>query len=331
MTRWDRLAERGCAIGLRLFEASLRTFGAPAARLLLYPVVAYFLAANRTARRASHQYFVRLNACATGRSPLPRPGWATSFRHMLAFGESGLDKLAAWLVQVDPANVDFPAAARFDTLLASRRGALLIGAHLGNLEMLRALAVGRRLAPVTAIVHTRHAQRFRRLLAGAHRDFGMDLLEVTELGPDTAMLLSEKLERGELVAMVGDRVPPGQSSRTCTVDFLGAPATFPQGPFILAAVLGCPVYLFLCVPAGGRYQIHFEHFAEPIELPRMQREALLHAHVQRYAHRLQELCIRHPYQWFNFFDYWNAAPELPAVRSDGLGTRPQASVSECKP
>jgi predicted LPLAT superfamily acyltransferase len=328
---WARLAERGCAFGLWLVEASFRVLGARTARLMLYPVVAYFLVANSTARRASRQYFARLNACAPTANTLPRPGWGTSFRHMLAFGESGLDKLAAWLGDVDPARVDFPARAQFDAMVAGGRGALLIGAHLGNLEMLRALAVGQRLAPIHAIAHTRHAQRFRRVLARAHRDFGVNLIEVSELGADTAMLLSEKIERGELVAMVGDRIPPGDSSRICTVDFLGRQARFPQGPFILAAALGCPVYLFLCLKQSGRYGIHLEHFAERIELPRSQREARLAAHVQRYAARLQHYCLSHPYQWFNFFDYWSVEATGDAGKAAPAPRQAQPSVSECKP
>jgi predicted LPLAT superfamily acyltransferase len=333
MTHWARLAERGCSVGLRLLELCLRAFGIRAARLALYPVVLYFLLVNANARRASRQYFDQLHACKASAhaTHLPPPGWATSFRHMFAFAESGLDKLAAWLGEIAPADVEFPARAHFEELLAQRRGALLIGAHLGNLEMLRALAVGGRVAPINAIVHTRHARRFRSLLARAHGDFALNLLEVTEMGADTAMLLSEKVGRGELVVMVGDRIPPSEGRRTCDAQFLGASAAFPQGPFVLGAALGCPVYLFLCVKEGARHRIHLELFAERIELPRARRAALLTSYVERYARRLEDYCYRYPYQWFNFFDFWSR-PTAPAAAATGsVPPHPQPSAPPCKP
>lgn len=333
MTHWARLAERGCSLGLRLLELCLRGLGIRAARLALYPVVLYFLLANATARRASRQYFARLSACQGSAHPaiLPPPGWGTSFRHMYAFAESGLDKLAAWLGEIAPAEVEFPARARFEQVLAQRRGALLIGAHLGNLEMLRALAVGARLAPVNAIVHTRHARRFRSMLARAHGGFELNLLEVTEMGADTAMLLSEKVDRGELVVMVGDRSPPTDGGRTCEAQFLGASAAFPQGPFVLGALLGCPVYLFLCPKEGARYRIHFELLAERIELPRAGRAARLASYVECYARRLEEYCYRYPYQWFNFFDFWSKPATPSAAAAASVHRHPQPSVPSCKP
>jgi predicted LPLAT superfamily acyltransferase len=323
MTNWAHLAERGGVAGLRLAGACYRLLGERATRLLLYPVVAYFLLTGSAARRASVEYFTRLAACAPDKTRTPRPGLRTSYRHMLAFAESGMHKLAAWLGHIDHSRVDFPARAEFDALLASGRGALFISAHFGNLEMMRALAAGGRLATINAVVYTGHAQRFRRMLAQANARFAVNLLEVPDFGPHTAIVLKEKVDRGELVVMVGDRTPPADGGRVCVVDFLGAPAPFAQGPFILAAVLECPVYLFLCPRESDGYRIHLERFADRIELPRAEREDRLREHVQRYAHRLQEYCLRSPYQWFNFYDYWTGGgkPADPQRRMSGTHAR----------
>ncbi|MBS0545687.1 MAG: glycosyltransferase family 2 protein [Proteobacteria bacterium] len=322
---WSRLAERGGGLGLRIVFACYRRLGERAARALLYPVVGYFYLTGAQARTASAAYLHRVAAHA-GKAP---PRRRDSFRHMLAFAQSGLDKLAAWMGRLDGSRVDFPNRAEFDRLLASGRGAVLIGAHLGNLEMTRALAHGRQLATVNAVVYTEHAQHFNRMLAAANADFGVNLLQVSSLGPDTAILLRDKIDRGELLVIVGDRTPPADNGRVCEAEFLGAPAPFAQGPFILASLLDCPVYLFFCVREDdidgcSRYRIHFEPFAERIELPRRERQARLQAWVQRYARRLEAHCLAAPYQWFNFYDFWRRAPGagLSAERTAGGATDP---------
>jgi predicted LPLAT superfamily acyltransferase len=301
-SHWSRLAERGGLLGLKTVFACYRLFGGRAARGLLYPVVAYFFLTGRQARAASLDYLGRVHR----RLGLAPPGWRDSFRHMLAFGQSGLDKLAAWLGKVDIRQVDLPDPAEYERIVSSGRGAVLIGAHLGNLEMARALAAHERFRAVNAIVYTDHARRFNEMLRRAHADFGVNLIQVASLGPETAILLEEKIDRGELVVIVGDRVPPVESggARTCRVDFFGAPAPFAQGPFILAALLDCPVYLFFCLRDGERYRVHLEPFAERIVLPRRERQAHLADYLQRYARRLEYHCLSAPEQWFNFYDFW---------------------------
>jgi predicted LPLAT superfamily acyltransferase len=300
-THWSRQAERGSGLGLRITIATYRLLGDTAARLLLRPVVAWFLLTGGTARRASLEYLERLRA-ETGDTPAPT--WLNAYRHMLAFAESGLDKLAAWTGNIPHADLAFANRACFEELLASGRGAVLLGAHLGNLEMLRALANLNGIVKVNAVVYTEHAKRFAGALAAADERFQVNLLQISSLGPDTAILLREKIDRGEMLVIVGDRTPPAENGRVVSADFLGRPALFPQGPFILAALLECPVFLFFCTREGDGYHIHFEPFAEKVELPRGRRVEAIAALAQRYADRLGALCRRAPFQWFNFFDFW---------------------------
>ncbi|MGH6627210.1 MAG: glycosyltransferase family 2 protein [Burkholderiaceae bacterium] len=310
-THWSRLAERGSGLGLRLVFSCYRLLGERVTRWLLYPVVGYFLLTGRRARAASQDYLSRISACSHGARA--KPGWRASFRHMMAFAQSGLDKLAAWLGGIDSQRVDFPDRAKFEQLLASGRGAVLIGSHLGNLEMTRALATGGQLATINAVVYTDHAQRFNQTLERAHANFGANLIQVSQLGPDTAILLREKIERGELLVIVGDRTPPAENGRVSHVNFLGRPAPFAQGPLILASLLDCPVYLFFCLREGSNYRIYFELFAERIELPRRERQARLQTYLQQYARRLEAHCLNAPYQWFNFYDFWRQEAAAPAT------------------
>jgi predicted LPLAT superfamily acyltransferase/glycosyltransferase involved in cell wall biosynthesis len=304
---WWGIAERGSHLGMSLLALSCRLFGTRVTKLWLYPIVAYFLLTGRSARTASRNYFRHLQQAAP-QDGTPRPGWLSAYRHMLAFAQSGFDKLAAWSGRVNMEDVKFDDPAAFEALSASGRGALVIGAHLGNLEMTRALAARGAHAKVTAIVYMEHARRFNSVLASANSDFAQRLVEVSDFGPETAMMMQDRVDAGELLVIVGDRVPAHDSGRTTEAQFLGSTAPFAQGPYVLAHALGCPVYLFFCLKErdGGRdgYQLYFEPFAERIELPRRERAQHLAAWAQRYAARLEHYCRKAPYQWFNFFDFW---------------------------
>ncbi|SDQ44993.1 glycosyltransferase family 2 protein [Paraburkholderia tuberum] len=307
---WWRIAERGSRLGMSLLALSCKLFGRRFTALWLHPVVAYFLLTGRAARAASDNYFAHLSAVAPS-ADTPRPGWLSAYRHMLAFAQSGFDKLAAWTGRVDDTDVTFDDPAAFEALIASGKGALVIGAHLGNLEMMRALAIRGEHAKVTAVVYTGHTRRFNEVLASSNRDFARHLLEVGDFGPETAVLMQQRIDAGELLVIVGDRVPAREAGRTTDAQFLGASAPFAQGPYVLAHALGCPVYLFFCLKEHDGYRMYFEPFAERIELPRRERAQHLAAWAQRYALRLEHYCRKAPYQWFNFFDFW-ASPERGA-------------------
>ncbi|WP_175803309.1 glycosyltransferase family 2 protein [Burkholderia ambifaria] len=299
---WWRMPERGSRIGMALLALSCRWFGKGFTSFWLHPIVGYFVLTNRTARSASHAYIARLRDAQA--AAVPKPGWRSAYRHMLAFAQAGFDKFVAWSGRLDELDVRFDDSSAFDALAASGRGALVIGAHLGNLEMTRALALRDAHTKVTAIVYTEHAKRFTGVLAGANQAFGKQLVEVSDFGPDTAMMMQSRIDAGELLVIVGDRVPPHDSGKTVDARFLDAQAPFAQGPYILAHALGCPVYLFFCLKEQRGYRLYFEPFADRIELPRRERASHVAQWAQRYAVRLEHYCRKAPYQWFNFFDFW---------------------------
>ncbi|QGZ57012.1 glycosyltransferase family 2 protein [Paraburkholderia acidiphila] len=300
---WWRTAERGSRLGMALLAWSCGLFGRRFTALWLHPIVAYFLLTGRPAREASRRYFDRLQQCSPQRET-PRPGWFTAYRHMLSFAQSGFDKLAAWTGRVDQTDVEIDDPRALDALLASGRGALVIGSHHGNLEMARALAVRGAQTKVTAIVYTEHAKRFNSVLASAHHDFAQHLVPVSDFGPQTALMMQERIERGELLVIVGDRTPARETGRTTEAQFLGETAAFAQGPYVLAHALACPVYLLFCLKERAGYRLYFEPFAERIDLPRRGRAEHIAAWAQRFASRLEHYCRKAPYQWFNFYDFW---------------------------
>ncbi|WP_341503731.1 glycosyltransferase [Gallaecimonas sp. GXIMD4217] len=303
---WSATAERGSLLGMKCLWWSYRLLGRPGFRVLLWPVMGYFFLFGHS-RRHSLAYLRRLWLSS---GPLPGlrtfPGLWASFRHHLSFGEAILDKLAAWMGDIHKGrDLLFDDENQFQAVLAGEQGALLIGSHLGNLELCRALSKGEVAKPMTVLVLTEHALRFNELMTSINPDAGVNMMQVSQVGPDTTMILRERIDRGELVVIVADRTSAGASGHVVEVPFLGAPAPFPTGPFILASLLECPVYLLNCLKEGDRHRLHMEPFApDGFKLPRKTRQQELRLWVGRYADRLAHYCRQAPLQWFNFFDFW---------------------------
>lgn len=304
---WANRRETGILWGMRTLLLIYRWFGRPAFRLVLYPVVAYYFVANRRARSASRQYLARLGEYypELGISG----GLGDSYRHFLCFAETLLDKLVVWSDQLDPAEVDFHNRQLLLDLLGEGRGGLLLTGHIGNLEICRALAELRDPIKLNILVHTKHAEKFNRLLGSVDRRNKIELIQVTDLNPAIAIRLNEKIERGEFLVLVGDRIPVSSRGRTVRAGFLGHEADFPIGPYLLASLLRCPVLSLFSYPRQGKFRIYVDLFADRITLPRREpeRRRALETWVRRYAERLEFHCRRAPLQWFNFYDFWASA------------------------
>jgi predicted LPLAT superfamily acyltransferase len=298
---WAQHAERGSLLLMRLTAWGLRLIGRRGLRPLVFLIVLYFFAFGAAARANIRQYQQRL--ADWSRQPALQPSTRSVFAQFMAFGDSLLDKLDAWhgKLRWDTVTVDDPD--RLGAQMQGSRGQILIGAHLGNLEVCRALAELGGHCTLNVLVHTRHAENFNRLMKDAGATH-LNLIQVSELDAATMLRLSACIERGEWLAIAGDRIPL-HGGRVADVDFMGAPARLPQGPYLLAGLLKCPLNVLFCTRRGAGFRLVMERFADQITWDRRTREGQLQAHAQRYADRLAQACLDTPLQWFNFFPFWN--------------------------
>ncbi|MGG7872775.1 glycosyltransferase [Klebsiella aerogenes] len=305
---WARQQEVKGLWGMRLMLLVWRLLGRKAFSLLLYPVVGVYWLTAATARRASQQWITRVREQLAARQ-MPIPPTLTSYRHFQRFGEAMLDKIASWRGELQfGRDVVFTAGAEETLNISDPRGKLLLVSHLGDVEACRALAQLQGGKTINALVFSENAQRFKQIMTEMAPQAGLNLMPVNDIGPDTAILLQEKLDRGEWIAIVGDRIAVnpqrGGEWRVCWSRFMGQAAPFPQGPFILAAILRCPVNLLFALRQQGKLRIYCEPFADPLLLPRADRQQALQHIIDRYAERLEHYALQSPLDWFNFFDFW---------------------------
>ena len=289
---WLEQRERSSVIALRTIVWVTLALGRRAGRLLLYPICLYFLAFSPRARRGSREYLAR----ALGREPRLRD----VFRHYHTFGAVALDRVFFLKGRFQEFQVSIHGEELLLDALTAGRGCLLIGAHLGSFEALRALG-RRKSVRVNLVMYESNA---RNIIAVSKAIDPELAATVIPLGTFDSMLRVERcLDRGEWIGVLADRTLDSEGQEFAT--FFGRPAPFPASPFRIAAMLKRPVILMIGLYRGGnRYELRFERLLDEADLARRDRGAV-REWVQRYASRLEHYCRDAPYNWFNFYDFWD--------------------------
>ena len=313
---WASVGEAGALSGLRLMVWIYRHCGRWAFDVVLAPVMLYFLLRRPLARRASRDFLKRVFR----RYPDAferEPGLWMTYLHFYRFGQALLDKYLAW--------IDAPAEIAMDpeqerlllSTVDSGRGCLLIASHFGNLEYARGISHRHEKLVMNVLIHDKHAANFAALFTGAAPQSRLNLIQVTELDIELALRLKEKIDAGQWVVIAGDRIPVAGGTNVTPATFFGEPADFPVGPYVLARLLGCPVYLMHCFRIGEEYRLGFEFFADRIRPARVRQGRSYGQEVQRYASALEAQVRKAPLQWFNFYDFW--AEHAIEAQAEGCG------------
>lgn len=301
MARWNETKEFSAGFYRLMFLYRVyRLFGRKALQIAVLPVMLTGFAFMRGARRASFQYFTRLYAF-TG-DPAHKPTLSNIFKHIYSFTDALLDKMAAWNGDITYNDMDFKTPderQKFQDCLNRGQGVFFMCSHLGNAEILRALNL-KPDAPfkVNAFMEVSQTEGFNSFINHINPHASINLYSTKNIGIDTACIIKDKTDLGEIVVMAGDRVPAFNSGGTIPMEFLGAAANFPTGAFRFAKALECEVFFLVICKNKKRYDVHIKAFNIP-----KGRKAYL-AMMQDYVNWLQDLTLLYPYQWYNFFRYW---------------------------
>jgi len=307
---WADLAERGSAYAIPVGASLLRLLGPRLARALLLPVAAYFWLAAPTIRRGSRDYLETLWRHPEGRRRLGRaPGQREVLRHIHEFAINILDRTLVFGGAIDAFEFEHSGSEHLFRLAQEKRGAILLGSHLGSFDMMRLLA-GRHGLVVNVVMFTAHSERITSFFERLDPQGGVRVIRLDPSSMRTVFEIRACLERGEFVGILGDRPPPGSRGRAVTQDFLGRPASWSVQPFLLAAVVGSPLLVASCVRLGERsYRAVVEQLHDGTKVPRREREARAREWLAAYVARLERGCLETPTQWFNFYDFWAEAPD----------------------
>ncbi len=297
--RWHELPEATTALAIRAVVIALRLLGRRGTGWLLVILAGWFVVVHARLRRVSRDYLRRVGAGTRLRDV---------YRHLRTFAQVIADRV--FLVQGELSRFRLEThgagAEELAALHRAGQGVVIVLSHVGSWEVLRVQAGDHRL-PVSVLAYYGNSRAVTDALRRLDPSVETQLVEIRPGDPSYIFEVEDRIRRGEFLGTMGDRV--GFDGKSVCVPFLGEEASFPVGPYLLASALRCPVFLaFGLYEAPDRYHVHYEPFAERLTLPRgPAREIALREVVARYAARLEHHCRAHPYNWFNFYDYWRAA------------------------
>jgi predicted LPLAT superfamily acyltransferase len=297
-SQWTRQRERSQLWVLRLMRWIALTAGRRIARLVLHPITVYFLVTGGAARRESRRYL--------GRALRRRASLLDVYRHLHAFASTVLDRVYLLQGRHDLFDLGAVGAETVEPALARGAGALLVGAHIGSFEALRALGDQRGLR-VAMVMYEENARLINATLAAIAPHAGLHTIALGRV--DAMLALRNWLDQGGVAGLLADRTLPGPAgrSRNHVLPFLGHPASFSDGPFRLAALLKRPLVFMTGLYLGGnRYELRFVPLADfsTAAANGMSNDERIVASLKQYVETLQSLCLEAPYNWFNFFDFW---------------------------
>ena len=300
-THWAYIAETGTTAGMRILIFVYRHGGPWLFKIFLFPVVCFYFILRGDSRQASEQYLQHVKNTSPTILTIT---WRLRFSHFWNFALALLDKFAVWSGGITRQHVVVHGIDQVEKLAKQKKGGIIAISHLGNFEICHALSHDHKDIRLTILHHTKHAKKFNRLLNQYMTESNVQLLQVTEMNAAFAMQLSERVGRGEFIAIAADRVPIDNPSAIIQCDFLGEPADFPRGPYVLAAAMSAPLILLTCIKRNGTYHISFEILAEGGKVPRAERENFIRNCANNFARCLESHVYQEPLQWFNFYDFW---------------------------
>lgn len=289
---WIRERERGSVLLLRFVVWLGLRFGRPVSRLLLWPITLYFYCSAAKARRASQSYLARV---LTG--PLRA---RHVLQHIHTFASTLLDRLFFISGETQALSVRVQGEEQLATVLQGGQGVILLGAHFGSFEAARALGHHMTQSPLVLLMYQENAQKIASVLAAVNPALNQEIISLGE--PDCMLKVHQALCAGAMVGILADRTVKNDAVQTWP--FLGSDAWFSDGPLRLAAVLKTPVFMMLGTYEGGNsYCVGF-HAIHDFSVPMASRQLAIATAQQRYIQLLEDNCRLHPYNWFNFYDFW---------------------------
>ncbi|MDX2471968.1 MAG: hypothetical protein QNL04_15465 [SAR324 cluster bacterium] len=305
---WLAQKEKGSPIALAFIVGFFKILGPKLTHFLTYFIVWFYYLTDAAKRGYIRDYLSQLHEFSGEKSPFKaRPGFSDSMKLYQSFGETIVDRFTNW-INPEAANFEFNWEGHelLQNQVDTGRGAIVMSGHFGNIEALRAKASGKNL-PVKMLMFVENAQKYLKMLAGVNPKVMDHLICLKSMDIGNLNLLQNEIKQGNLIGILADRITPGAPGKVTQIRMLGKPASFPQGPFVLATILEVPVYTIFVIKTGPRkYSVQVKSIYDGQKVLRKERQSTIEAMQIAYKTVWEELCILYPYQWFNFFNFWKS-------------------------
>ena len=316
MSQWYEVKQNH-NLGYKMMFFLLKAFPAVFMRFLAFPIGFFYWAFGKKTRSISKDYLLRMEVSLLsdvehiGKKKIPR----STFKHISSFALNLVENVQSWAGKFSFKDVAWQDDDVHDLVanINAGKGTVIVISHLGNAQMMKGLAsLGEsgteRKMNITTVSDAKVSQGFNALLNEINPDSSFNIVSTDNIGPETIILLQERLEAGGVVVIAGDRVS-AHTNRNIEIPFLGETARFPYGVFLLIALLNVPTYFVNGLrqkdfSLSPKYDMFVKKNPVSFDCGRKEREERITESARVYAENLEHLCKLHPYQWYNFFDFW---------------------------
>ena len=319
---WKNTPERGGLGGIKLTVWLVLLLGRRVLKPFVFFAAVYYTLSSRQLRRALYDFYTRLGH---------KPTLKAAFNNVHRYAQTLVDAIFFVRDRFEPFHIVHLAHGLLQEAKASGKGAILLGAHYGSFYCMRSKSGDKGLI-VHPLMYLDNAQRFHRAMRALNPSFGDRIIEIDDNDAGFLLKARDAIAEGHFLAILGDRtmhqsVPEASKRRreekTVTVSFLGGKVELPQGPFLIASLMRCPVYVVSGIyKTPNRYDLYASKLADQVQLPRGRREEAITAYAQAFADEIAELCKEQPDNWFNFYDYWPSS-HAPVHHTGDNQTTPQ--------
>lgn len=304
---WKDVPERGSPLGIAILRAVMRVGGLSVIRVVLAPVVLYYLLTHATARAASRDYLVRLNAyCRKRGVPCPlRADWRGIYRHLYSFALSIAEKHAAWSgAFADSTSIYQDGLEISRQVEEGEQGVVLLASHLGNFDISIAFGAFDTDRRFRVLIDHEGMQRFNELRFSGMQHERIIFHDAGDVGPETAVELRQAVAEGDIVVLAADRLGD-RDDDAVDVQLLDGTVSLPVGPWVVAHLLACPVFAVFACRQDGYYRLIPFSICDRVDLgDRSQRREAIRGYAQRFSDCMEQVVLQHPEQWYNFYLYW---------------------------
>ena len=313
---WYEYKEK-TSFGYKMMFFVLKVFPAWFMRVMAFGIGFFYWAFDKHTRRISKNYLLKVEYAMLSdlenfsSYKIPR----STLKHICSFALNLVEKVQSWAGKFSFKNVQWQNDDVHDLVnnINSGRGCVIVISHLGNSQMMMGLAsMGEsgteKKMSITSIIDTDITAGFSKLIQKVNPNAAFHVINSNNIGPDTILLMQERLEHGEVVVVAADRIS-AHAKRNIELQFLEENAKFPYGIFLLIALLNSPTYFVnglrqKDLTLKPKYDMFVKKNPIQFDCSRKEREERIKQSAENYVKNLEVLCKRHPYQWYNFFEFW---------------------------
>ncbi len=294
--KWEGKS-KGSVIGHKIIFFILNHLGIKLAYIVLrFVALYYFLFSFKSSKNSFYFFHNILKYKRT-------TAYLKMYKNYYIFGQTILDKVALLAGVKTKFTINHDGGESLDKIASMGKGGILVSAHIGNWEIAGQL-LNRLNTTFNILMYENEKENLKNYLNEIESKKNVKIIAIKDGEMGHLIQLHNAFSNNELVVMHGDRYREG--SKTVDATFLGKKATFPAGPFIMAAKFGVPISVVFAVKETDT---HYHFFAtDPIEVKRTRNEEETNKAVeellQKYLNEVEKMVYRYPEQWFNYYAFW---------------------------